>query len=472
MKNMRIRFGTQTLLICVALAAALAALNVLVGFAPKSLTYADLTSQKLYTLDPQTKSVLESLDKKVNVYLVAQNGNEDEGIRIMLEKYKLLSPNISVTFVDPVVNPNFVGRYSAVSLNENSLIVECPETRRTRTIDYTEIYAMLEDESLEIYSLTGEYYPDTFCLEDKLTGAINYMVTERLPEIVFLTGHGESEPDAYLSRALERDNVSLSVVNLTKEGFDLTPDLVVINAESGSWDITGTELECLREYLSGGGKILVLSDVREDGVLPERLESLCTDFGVTGTKGAIYETDASSYYRSNYSIYPSLETHKITQSLIENHLEILLLGVQPIITTEVNGVTKTVLAESSQRSFAMSDLGADPQRSDDDPDGPFPVAVLCEREDGAALLRIASTSVTLSDADSLSSGGNMSFFLNCVEWLCEKTDTISVRTSPLDNPMLNIPDYSRYVWTAVFCAVIPLGFISAGAVVWYERRKR
>ena len=472
MKNRRLRFGTQTLLTSIALVAALAALNVLVSFAPKSVTYADLTSQRMYTTDPQTKSVLENLNTPVNVYLVAQSGNEDEGIRIMLEKYKLLSPNLNVSFVDPVVNPNFVGQYSSVSLNENSLIVECPSTGRTRTIDYTEIYAMLEDESLEIYSLTGEYYPDTFCLEDKLTGAINYMVTDRLPEVVFLTGHGESEPDGWLTRALDRDNVSVSVLNLTKNGFDKTPDLAVINAESGAADITQAELDFLREYLADGGKLLVLSDVCEDGTLPRRLEELCSDFGVSGMIGAVYETDASSYYRSNYTIYPSLETHQITQSLTENHLELLLLGVQPLSTADAAGVNVTVLAESSQRSFAMRDLGSDPQRSDDDPEGPFPVAVLCEREDGAALIRIASTSVTMQDADTLSSGANLSFFLNCVEWLCGKTDTISVRTSPLDSPTLNIPDYSRYVWTAVFCAVIPLCFVAAAAIVRIERRKR
>ncbi|MBQ9544754.1 MAG: Gldg family protein, partial [Clostridia bacterium] len=194
MKNRRIKFGTQTLLLCAALAAVLAAVNVLVGFLPKSVTYADLTSQKLYTIDPQTESVVQSLDKDIDVYLVAQTGSEDDGIKIMLEKYKLLSPKLHVGFVDPVVNPNFVGKYTNVSLNENSLIVECKETGRTRTIDYTEIYAMIEDESIEMYNLTGEYYPDTFCLEDRLTSAINYMVTDKLPEILFLSGHGESDP--------------------------------------------------------------------------------------------------------------------------------------------------------------------------------------------------------------------------------------------------------------------------------------
>ncbi len=471
MKNRRLKYGTQTLITCVLVAAALAALNVLVSFLPNSLTSADLTSQKLYTIDPQTKTIVEKLDRDVNVYLVAQGGNEDEGISIMLDKYRTLNGRINVTYVDPVVNPNFVGRYSNVALNENSLIVECPDTGRIRTIDYTEIYAMLEDESLEIYTLTGEYYPDTFCLEDKLTGAINYMVTDRLPRIVFLTGHGESEPEDYLLRALDRDNVSVSVVNLTKEGFDFTPDLVVINAESDCADLTPAEFELLNGYLAGGGKLLVLSDVREDDVLPENLEALCTLFGVRGTQGAVYETDASNYYRSNYSIYPSLESHEITRSLTESHLELLLLGVQPLTCEEVDGVTQTVLAETSSRSFAMTDLGADPQKKDDDQDGPFPAAILCEREDGAALIRIASTSVTLSDADTVSSGADLSFFLNCVEWLCGKTDTVSVRTSPLDSSNLNIPDYSRYVWTAVFCAVIPLCFIAAAVVVWIERRK-
>ncbi|MBQ9544918.1 MAG: hypothetical protein IJV00_07320, partial [Clostridia bacterium] len=246
----------------------------------------------------------------------------------------------------------------------------------------------------------------------------------------------------------------------------------VINAESGCADLTQTELETLQGYLSGGGKLLVLSDVREDGDICANLEELCGEFGVTGLNGAVYETDASNYYRSNYSVYPSLETHGITESLTQSHLEVLILGVQPLSLTDVKGVTQTVLAETSEHSFAMSDLGSDPQRADDDPDGPFPAAVLCERDDGASFIRIASTSVTLSDADALTSGGNSSFFLNCVEWLCGKNDTISVRTSPLDGSSLSIPEYSRYVWTAVFCAVIPLSLIAAAGIVWYERRKR
>lgn len=467
MKDSRLKRGSYIMLLCLLITIPVIAVNVLAGFLPSGISKIDLTQNRTYTLDAQTVAILKALDQKVSVYHIAQSSNEDEGIKTMLKKYAENSSFIEIKTVDPVVNPNFVGQYSAVNLNENSLIVV--SDKRSRAIDYTKIYSMEKEESLQLYQITGEYYADTFCLENELTGAINYVITDRLPTVKLITGHGESEPDKTLLNSLDRDNLSVESVHLLKDGLAENTDLVIINSPSN--DISSEELSILREYLSGGGALMLLTDVNDSGMSFTNLEALSKDFGVTAADGAVYETDSSDYYSSNYYIFPSLETHGITQSIIEQNGVVLLLGAHPMSVEAASGVNQTTLLESSSRSFAMTDLGDSPQRKDSDPDGPFPVAVLCEREDGAKFIRISSSTVTMTDADRLSAGGDSAFFLNCAEYLAGKTDTITVRTSPINGDTLAIPDLSRFLWTGFFCVVISLALLIAATVVWYRRKK-
>lgn len=114
--------------------------NMIAGTLPTSLTQLDLTSQSLYSLSDQTKRIAASLDKDVNLYLLATTGSEDETILRLLERYGDLSDHIEVSAVDPSVQPTFLDTYefSVGQLYANSVIVDCDG--RYRLVSYSDIY--------------------------------------------------------------------------------------------------------------------------------------------------------------------------------------------------------------------------------------------------------------------------------------------------------------------------------------------
>ena len=76
----RKRWGGDALMTAVVLAIVVV-INLVVGQIPVKYTQFDLTDNQLYTITDQTKTFVKGLDSDVDVYLVAQSGQEDEQIR-------------------------------------------------------------------------------------------------------------------------------------------------------------------------------------------------------------------------------------------------------------------------------------------------------------------------------------------------------------------------------------------------------
>ena len=100
----------------------------------------------------------------MDVYLVAQSGQEDEQIQKVLERYESLSGHIKVHTKDPVVNPSFTKQYTDSSLSDNSLIVVCGD--KYKVINYSDIYQSEFNYSTYSSQTTG------FDAEGQLTSAI------------------------------------------------------------------------------------------------------------------------------------------------------------------------------------------------------------------------------------------------------------------------------------------------------------
>ena len=82
----RFRVGSYSAFAAVIVIAIAVVANMVVVSLPSNLTQLDLTSQSLYTLSEQTKRIAASLDKDVNLYLLATTGTEDTMISRMLER--------------------------------------------------------------------------------------------------------------------------------------------------------------------------------------------------------------------------------------------------------------------------------------------------------------------------------------------------------------------------------------------------
>ena len=125
---------------------------------------------------------------------MATEGQEDAQIQALLNRYADLSDQVTVTTLDPAVNPGVLKEYEDQDLYMNSVIVSGEE--RSRLVSYEDIY--LYNYSMD-YSTYGYTYTVDFDGERALTSAIHYVSSDDLPKVYVLTGHGESQmPDSCL----------------------------------------------------------------------------------------------------------------------------------------------------------------------------------------------------------------------------------------------------------------------------------
>ena len=146
--------GSYSSVMIVVFVAIIIVINMIVGNLPSKYTQLDISAQKLYTIGDETKSVLKNLDKDVTIYLIAQDGSEDENISNLLQRYADESSHITVEQKDPVVNPKFVSEYTSDNLSSNSLIVVCGD--RNKVVNYNiKANVVIQDGSLK-YIITGK----------------------------------------------------------------------------------------------------------------------------------------------------------------------------------------------------------------------------------------------------------------------------------------------------------------------------
>ena len=138
LKTRSFRVGGYSVLATVIVVAIAVFANVLVNALPAKYTQFDTTSTQLYSVSEQTELVLSGLEDEVTVYWIVQDGREDETLGTLLDRYAALSGELTVTKVDPDVQPTFVQQYTEGTIYNNSLVVECGD--RNTYISYTVIY--------------------------------------------------------------------------------------------------------------------------------------------------------------------------------------------------------------------------------------------------------------------------------------------------------------------------------------------
>ena len=261
--RLALKAGSYSLMVSALVLAILIVVNIFVSALPSSMTKYDISATKLYSITSNTKVVVNSLDQDVTIYWIVQSGQEDAVIENLLSKYEALSDHIKVEKRNPDVYPTFAQQYTSETVANNSLVVECGD--RSRYIGYDDIYLQEAD----VYSYS---YSTSFDGEGAITSAIDYVVREKLPQLYVLEGHGESELPATFSEQIEKDNMEVKSLSLLTVD-EIPEDAACLIIYAPQSDISEEELDMLSDYVSHGGKLLVMSGPVQDGSL-DNLNSL------------------------------------------------------------------------------------------------------------------------------------------------------------------------------------------------------
>ena len=465
----RFRAGSYSAFAAVMVIAIAVIANMVAGALPSAITQLDLTSQAIYSLSDQTKRIAASLDKDVALYLLATTGNEDDTISRLLDRYAGLSDHISVTYVDPAVRPTFLENYdlSLSQLYANSVLVECGE--RYRLVSYSDIYVTSYDMNYSTYNYTTT---TEFDGENALTNAIHYVSSDNLPKVYVLTGHGETELSESMLEMLAQDNMeteSLSLLSLDSVPEDASA--VIVSAPTG--DVSEDEADMLKAYLENGGCMALVTDYMDAGEMSNLL-SVTSAMGLTVERGLILEGDGRMHVnRYPYYLLPDIQSHEITDPLMEGGYYILTPLAQPIVETADSSSEVTFLLNTSDSAYAKLDgLNATTtDREEGDAEGSFHVAAAAQQGEGK-LCWFSSALLLDESVDRMVSGANSNLFLNALNWMCEQEESISIRAKSMDSGTLTLTSSESTMWSIVMVGLIPAAFVAVGVGICIRRKRR
>ncbi|MYN64566.1 MAG: hypothetical protein F4X11_05985 [Acidobacteria bacterium] len=445
----------------------------------------DLTAAQQYSLSDQTRRVLEELDAPISVLVFAREA-EFPGFRDRLDEYAYVSSQVNVEYIDVDRSPVRARQY---------------EVQAYGTI---------------VFDYEGRIERTTSNSEQELTNALIKAVEGEERTVYFVQGHGERDPegddrDGYraVRDALGRDNFRVESVVLAQTG-EVPADATVMVVAGPSTDLLPAEADLLRDYLEGGGKLLLMLDPpdTEDDPPQPNLTALAGEWGIElGTDvvvdasgvGQLLGTDASVPVAATYP------PHAITDGFNLLTAFPLARSVRPA-TGGVSGRTGVVVVETGARSWAEADLSqlatGEVTLDEDagDVPGPVPIATVVsqtieepepapddEDADGAADSNAGDTDAdddepplearlaVFGDSDFASNSavgiqGNRDLALNTINWLAQQENLIAIRPrEPEDRRItLTADQQARVYWLSLL--LLP-GFIAgAGIYTWWGRR--
>lgn len=455
--------GGYSLVLTAIVLAILLVLNILVSSLPTTLTKYDMSATQLYSITSNTKVVVNALEEDVTIYWVVQSGEEDDVIENLLAKYESLSDHIQVVKKNPDVYPTFTQQYTDETVSNNSLIVECGE--RSRYVPYEDIYIS----DLDVYTYT---YNNSFDGEGAITSAIDYVVSEELPKLYFLEGHGEAELPSGFTEQIEKENMETDTLSLlTVDAIPEDADCLVIYAPTS--DISTEERDMLADYTQNGGKLLVMAGPTEDDPLTN-LYTLLEEYGVKTVEGIVVEQDREHYAIGYpYLVMPEMFSNDITDPLVEESYYPIFSISQGLTTDESTSSAVTALLTTSDTSFSKT-AGYDLttyEKEEGDTDGPFVLGVTIDTGNDGQMVWFSSSDFLTDACNAYSSGANLDLAMNALADLIGEREAIAIRSKSLDYNYLTISDSVASLLKTVMIGVCPLVYLGIGIVVVVRRKQ-
>ena len=224
--------GSYSVAITAIVLAGIIVLNILVGVLSKrvSLEY-DFSSDKKNSLSAENVKYVKNVKKDVSVifctsedtyvdsmsyyaqqYNVISGGNEyyEQTLKIV-NKYAAYNSKIKLEYVDPQ-SADFTkisAEYPNEKLSYGDIIVSAKN--RHKIIKYTDIYSLSDDQTYAAYGITSSTVTGNN-IENALTGAISYVLSDKTIKVAFLTGHSSADITADYKTLLSDNNYEIETI--------------------------------------------------------------------------------------------------------------------------------------------------------------------------------------------------------------------------------------------------------------------
>lgn len=463
--------GYSVALICIVLAL-LVAVNLIAGELPSKYTKIDVSELQLFSLSEDNISYLKELDRDVTLYLITENGTDNNDMYEILTKYAAENSHISVVVKDPSLYPNFTAQYTDAALTDCSVIVESGD--KSKVIDFQEIFAL----DYNAYYSTGQAAYN-YNGESLISGAIDYVTREDLPMLYVISGHGEAALSDTMRKSLEAKNYTVNDLALISAA-EVPADCDVLLMDSPTQDISAEEAQLLLSYLEKGGRFLLFTGASAK-TFPN-LNSVMETYGMTAHNGIVMDSNADNHYQSYLMLLPDKISHEITAAQINEGTYTLFPIAHGLSKLEQYRSTLTVspLLETSKDAYLKNDPETIEtlEKEAGDMEGKFCLGIAAEEDYNGVKTRVVWYSSALTNIEyydtAVVSGANSKLILSTFDWLNggETTGVNIPAKSMTSEASMVLSAGQSIVWVFIMVILIPLCLLIFGLVYWLRRRKR
>lgn len=489
-KKRVIRGGFSTIMVVLAIAIVVV-LNVIASAVEtKAGLKIDLTSNKIYSLSAQTESNIRSIMNKKNengeysnefvIYSFANDYTQDNLIGKTLERYAALSNNITLSVLDPAKDSILRNKFTGVGdqVEDKTVVVFNSKKNSFRVIKYEDMYYTDKENNVSYWTL-----------EQKLTSAFMFLDSGRAQtNVYFLTGHGEavtnvkfSERAKFLKDRLEEENFKVDNIDLAMNDLHSGDILIVIGPSS---DISEQDRDKVIKFLDANGKALFFLDPSSSRL--KNFEAILDHYMIKFKNEIVCENDESRHAQNSLlDLVPEVLSNKeITNGIINSKSSVYagscayleeynpssdLLTVLPLLNTSdrsvcipyedyITGAYENKMSEYTEEKRRYIGLALYQKDSSS-----------MQIDEGTRICVFSSSELALGERSG--SAGNVSLIKNCVNWVDNKTNTISISGVQMNAYELSIADAATVkTLVTIVIIVIPVLILGGGVIIWLRRK--
>lgn len=440
------KFFLKNTAFAVLLLAAAVALTQLAGRYPARW---DMTQNAANSLEPGSVEVLKLLpgEVRLTVYAAGQDarlGDMRKLIRDFVALYQRYKPDIKLTFIDPVKQPEEARKVN-IRTNGEMLVEHAGRTEHLTTLS-----------------------------EQALTGALLRLAHRKNQLLMYLDGHGERSLEGAANhdlgeygKRLQQSGYRLSSLSLAL-AQDVPSNASMLVVTHPQIDLLPGEMDKLLRYVAGGGNLLWLIDAE-----PLRgLERLAEKLGLLLTPGIVVDPAAEEMrVPVNWALGAGYPPHPVTRNF---NLITVFPSVRAIGWEENREWQHARLVDVAQRGWVSSRPAQDKPLFDKNHDvpGPVTIALALQREVNGREQRIvvAGSGSFLANAYS-GNGGNIDLGVNMVNWLCDEEKLISIQPRAVKDGAITLSKTRLAIISGGFLLVLPALMALAGGWLWWRRRR-
>jgi ABC-type uncharacterized transport system involved in gliding motility auxiliary subunit len=420
----------------------------------------DLTEAGVFSVSPQTRSVLQQLDKPLEINAFVEAGS-DPALRELLDGYRFISEKVSFRLIDADKQPDLAEKFQVTMVPA--------------------VHMQYGDRTNVVNKIS----------EEDLTNGIIKITRGEEKTIYFLAGHGEpdiadvQEARGYgqLKAALENESYAAKPLVLSTDAA-VPEDASLLIIGGGERALQEHEITAIDAYLKKGKPALFLLSPRGTSELAAYL----SQWGVRVGNDVIVDEQIQLLKGRTFTLTPFVTTygaHPITEELSRRGTNALTTyGISRSVEPQADGkqgVTPVSLAQTGPNAWAETDLESIFQHQtarldESDRKGPISLAVAVTAnlkemgmgQDGTSRLVVFGDAV-FANNQYIGQYFNRDLLLNSISWLIGEEGLLSIRPRTIRASRVQ---FTAEQGTAIFylsVLILPELLLIAGLAVWWRR---